>query len=592
MGAQYITDLLVSSEDFWAIIGPEKEERRKQKSTSKWKEIQARYGSTMIYTGGPKSPVDNRASAEQELSQASKEVEAGASDKEDVYVTAKETQADVIVLDPLLYNAQAFEKANSKAMCMLKANIANHMKEITTSDFAEEYWNNIANACTFKSRGRARELSAQLMNVPHMRFTGVAKKAQRIDELIEDMEACHPEAGLPNYWKVFLLTYKLPEEYRNVANDIQQTQYVLAGAVETIGETEEEVTAVKEATPVAFSITGTVLSWHLTKVTPTDAPQSGLLNRTKTSPNTSHTYSHSSTPISSLKDPLSFGPPPKHVNYHRSAALPLSGLGKPLTSAQIAIQDAERQESEVEIAGPASLATPYRSDTSGLKIPNLPPPPIRKAISKMPPPPSSPPYPSTPALPPRMSQRVASAVISPPLSERAIPTLRAPTSSTESTSRATHRLAAAGISVPDLDISKTFAAQELAPTELSARRSTTFQQKRAAVTTASRLRSDPSAVSFAETRDAALTANSFRQRHGQQMVEGAKKATELKEQYGIIQQVESTGTGVPENGVTAVALAAKAKKKPPPPPPPKKKGLGEMNTRKVPPAVPEDCHRN
>ena len=31
---------------------------------------------------------------------------------------------------------------------------------------------------------------------------------------------------------------------------------------------------------------------------------------------------HISRPLSTLKDPSAFGPPPKHINYHGGAALP------------------------------------------------------------------------------------------------------------------------------------------------------------------------------------------------------------------------------------------------------------------------------
>ena len=62
---------------------------------------------------------------------------------------------------------------------------------------------------------------------------------------------------------------------------------------------------------------------------------------------------HASRPLSTLKDPSSFGPPPKNVNYHGGAALPnqitpdRNGLGTPLTETEIQAKQ-QREEEERE----------------------------------------------------------------------------------------------------------------------------------------------------------------------------------------------------------------------------------------------------
>ncbi len=59
---------------------------------------------------------------------------------------------------------------------------------------------------------------------------------------------------------------------------------------------------------------------------------------------------HVSRPISELKDPSAFGPPPKHIDYHGGAAMPNQttpdrrGLGAPLSQDQIhELQEADEE---------------------------------------------------------------------------------------------------------------------------------------------------------------------------------------------------------------------------------------------------------
>ncbi|KAJ5819058.1 hypothetical protein N7474_004649 [Penicillium riverlandense] len=92
---------------------------------------------------------------------------------------------------------------------------------------------------------------------------------------------------------------------------------------------------------------------------------------------------HVSQPLSSLRDPSSFAPPPK-----RSPAgitPDRHGVGAPLSQDQINSQNAHlQQEAEAEEAAaqkPAPPPVPYRVDTTGLSTNNLPPPPVRRLDS-------------------------------------------------------------------------------------------------------------------------------------------------------------------------------------------------------------------
>ncbi|KAJ5158078.1 uncharacterized protein N7500_007729 [Penicillium coprophilum] len=166
---------------------------------------------------------------------------------------------------------------------------------------------------------------------------------------------------------------------------------------------------------------------------------------------------HVSQPLSALKDPSSFGPPPKHINYHGAAAVPNQttpdrrGLGAPLSQEQINVQESQRQEvAEAEEAEqkPAPPPVPYRVDTSGLSTNHLPPPPVRRldsassastsSISK-----SKPPKP-----PPRLPARNGSPSSDAPPAYSSAPVL----SHDYINQDATSRLASAGVSVPGLGI--------------------------------------------------------------------------------------------------------------------------------------------
>ena len=303
-----------------------------------------------------------------------------------------------------------------------------------------------------------------------------------------------------------------------------------------------------------------------------------------------------------------------------------------------------QQQQQVQEQEEPAPRGPYRVNTSGLSTDHLPPPPGRRdgADGRAPPPPSyesattTRPVPSNPTaalakpnLPPRL----------PPRTNSASPTSSNSNSNNNSAGslinqNAANRLGAAGVSVPGLGISnqrqppppppaaaasksppppprqraasqvnelqnrfsrlKAGASTDQAQSQPQAPREspaegTTWEQKQAAIKTASSFQKDPSSVSLADAKSAAGTANNFRQRHGDQVAAGMKSANSLNHKYGVSnkiggfmgtgqqQQPEGQQTGVtsgPGNGMATAAVGLAGKKKPPPPPPPKKPGLG------------------
>lgn len=130
--------------------------------------------------------------------------------------------------------------------------------------------------------------------------------------------------------------------------------------------------------------------------------QAGWMGKGKTS-DTEAAREHISRPLTTLKDPAAFGPPPKNVNYHGGAALPnqitphRGGLGAPLSPSEISRANSStqlaRQQEEEQPERPPPPAVPYRADRTGLKTDNLPPPPVHRNLRQagvLPPPSSSP----------------------------------------------------------------------------------------------------------------------------------------------------------------------------------------------------------
>lgn len=108
---------------------------------------------------------------------------------------------------------------------------------------------------------------------------------------------------------------------------------------------------------------------------------------------------------------------------------------------------------------------------------------------------------------------------------------------------------------------------------------TSFAQKQAAFKTVSSFRNDPSSVSFSDARNAASTANNFRERHGDQVKSGWQSANKFNDKYGITNKVGCyAGIGAQQPSEPASPMiemrdntsegqsSIVGKKKPPPPP--------------------------
>ena len=319
-------------------------------------------------------------------------------------------------------------------------------------------------------------------------------------------------------------------------------------------------------------------------------------------------HAHVSAPLSTLKDPASFGPPPKHRAYYGDAA------GPPRPRA--AREQAQAQQREEESERPAG---PYAADTTGLSTAHLPKPPAFRPNQTSPPAidPSSRPN-AKPNLPPRLPPRQNShpdayaPAPPPPYQEATQDTAAAGGYLNQG---AVSRLTQAGVSVPGLEIGR-HASPPLPPrrtaspsvttppavpsrnpssqlNELQSRfanmrtsspqvatpsappaTGTTWAEKQAALKTASNFRNDPSKVTLSDARSAASTANNFRERHGEQVAAGWKAASGLNQKYGIAGRVGSLASGSKASPPPSPTAGGLGKKGPPPPPPPKKKELG------------------
>jgi hypothetical protein len=373
---------------------------------------------------------------------------------------------------------------------------------------------------------------------------------------------------------------------------------------------------------------------------------SGMLGRGKKTDDSSS--NHVAQPISSLRDPASFAPPPKRTGSGLVPPPPPSTGGtRKVVPAPSKYQDprapavtppprqtqafaAPQQEQGVEQANdPDSPRRPYRVDTSGLSTDHLPKPPGRKdgADGREPPPPS---YetavggagrPPPPRLPPRLPPRTNSGSTAPVLAP-----LSTGGDSPQLNQGAVSRLGAAGISVPGLGIGRTSPATPSSPSvppasgnapsaspvnqlqnRFSQMRTTTptsteapapaqgtsWAQKQASLKTVSNFNKDPSSVSLADARSAASTANNFRQRHGEQVASGVQtaqkygvfdKATSLASQSQGQGQSQDQDQGQVQSGLSGMSAAAGMFGKKKPPPPPPKRKPGLSPTT---PTTPE-----
>lgn len=164
-------------------------------------------------------------------------------------------------------------------------------------------------------------------------------------------------------------------------------------------------------------------------------------------PNADNQRDHVSRPLASLKDPSSFGPPPKR-NGASSISSPRTTSSRSLGAAS---SEGSHQVEEGDDSKPAPPPLPYRANRTGLETNHLPPPPGRNnnnnTSNSFAQPASSP---STrPNLPPRLPARAPA----PPSDNEPAPP---PYSETDNVAQmnpgAVSRLGQAGVSVPGLGI--------------------------------------------------------------------------------------------------------------------------------------------
>ncbi|PHH50271.1 hypothetical protein CFIMG_006644RA, partial [Ceratocystis fimbriata CBS 114723] len=342
--------------------------------------------------------------------------------------------------------------------------------------------------------------------------------------------------------------------------------------------------------------------WHPEKPGQTFRQQvNGLMGRDKKA-DEEHANRHV-TPVSQLRDPNSFAPPPKRTEGSirpPPSPPPSSSSRKPIKFQP----GTDLYSADHKVIERSSHPPTYQAATS-------PPLQITQGYGEDSPPATSPAAP--PSLPPRLPPRrnttssVASSAVSndlppppPPVRNAgnvAIqpppppPTRNVVAAMQPAPSSAMSRLASAGISVPSLGIGSSSSTsggatnEAMAPSDapaansatstaggtmdkLSARfqrfspmssrtgspvlspsgtstavappppaQGTTLEQKQAALRTAQALNKDPSKVSLSDMRSAASTADNFRQRHGDQVVQGAHKAQEANSKYRITERM-------------------------------------------------------
>ncbi|MCJ1283046.1 hypothetical protein MMC26_002373 [Xylographa opegraphella] len=357
---------------------------------------------------------------------------------------------------------------------------------------------------------------------------------------------------------------------------------------------------------------------------------SGLMGRGKTPDAQADAHNRQSRPLAALQDPESFGPPPKNLRYYGGAAAPEAII--PQRSGEGTVVQVDHNRSTHHGAGSARYAgqqeqeappppAPFKIDSTGLSTSNLPKPPTRHTDTSVnlessgvaaarKPKPSLP-----PRLPPRQNSASSQESFS-PASPRFAPSAqpRAPQQNLLNQG-AINRLDAAGVSVPGFGIGATSEspnpwsdepinmvdntsgpASKKSPdlNELQSRFSkmsssfttrpespaqgTTFAEKQAALKTASSFRNDPSFINLSDARNAASTANNFRERHGDQVASGWQSASGLNKKYGIANRF---------TGVTSGTDASTAQPPPSPPVSPMVSGFNPAHGKRPPPIPPK-----
>ncbi|KAL2871796.1 uncharacterized protein BJX67DRAFT_376662 [Aspergillus lucknowensis] len=325
---------------------------------------------------------------------------------------------------------------------------------------------------------------------------------------------------------------------------------------------------------------------------------------------------HVSRPLASLKDPSSFGPPPKHIKYHGAGALPnettpdRSGWGAPLSQAQINQQNVQRQQEEEEEKRKAEEAAkrpplPYRANRTGFDPSSLPPPPVRRVASEAESAQASATPKPKPNLPPRVPPRAntstpASESPSPPPAYSLSPPAEQPGPVDGYLNQAaTSRLSQEGVSVPAFGIggkpsnptspSTTGYAGQAQVNELQNR----FSQLRTNSSSTTQpsppiQQSESPSASAANVSNAKSAFNDFRSKHSDQIENGKQKFNGINQKYGITERFNKALDSKSENAdqippvpphpnlgrsttTSSTDAETLARRKAPPPPPPQKK---------------------
>lgn len=316
-------------------------------------------------------------------------------------------------------------------------------------------------------------------------------------------------------------------------------------------------------------------------------------------PNDTGRAEHASKPLSTLKDPSSFGPPPKNLKYHGTAAVPnqttpdRSSVGAPLSEEQVDGQNAQQQaQMEDEQPGKPAPPLPFRADRTGLSRTNLPPPPPKRIDSPANSAPTGSSRPkAAPPIPPRRDP-IRSQSPSPPPAYSPVPT------STDSNGylnqQATSNLSRSGVSVPALGIGDNNSAGNAPANELQSR----FER----MNTNSPSSTSPAPPPPSRGMDASSVKSSisnFRERHSDQIDAGKQKISGVNEKYGISRRVNNfiedkrspAPPPQPSRAASTVGTDAVTRKRAPPPPPPKKpemRASAASTPSPAPPPVPLD----
>lgn len=335
----------------------------------------------------------------------------------------------------------------------------------------------------------------------------------------------------------------------------------------------------------------------------------GVLSRSKSPPRR-----EASRPLSALRDPSTFAPPPKRVGTSSSFEIPVSSPSAtvPLSPNHSTTTTATAlpEVHPIPQHEPQKPPPPYRVDSTGLPTAHFRPPPVRNAAApntsnvarRSPPalPPRLPPRNSISTNSPRSASSFSVAAASPPLTNP----LPSPT-----------RPQAVEIQPHPSKLPSSFSSP-FTPAAVAATANTstsqqgmTWAQKQSALRTASKFQKDPSSISLVDARRAISTTNNLHQQHCDQVAIGFQTArnSEDKSDEGekAIQLTRSgsetrTHSSFSKTDVRPFAIAASSgnmsritgaiNKKPPPPPPKRanisKTTLESETTDGTPPPIP------